>query len=212
MYMSIIYNLSIDKSAILILMNQKGPACRQAGFAPILIVILVAAALLGGYFIYQKSTNKPTSSPEPSPLSTKAPSEVEDPITKWKTYQDIRERYTFRYPPEWQLTSDNIDKQTGYARFSYWESGKKYDVIIGAYGHGGPKADDSKSDTLTYANLSYSQDSWIKNNKPFYVVARPNVTVKGDWGGNMEINLPDNNPEKYLELFHQALSTFKFTQ
>lgn len=71
----------------------------QKGFVPILIVILVAtAALLGGYLVYQKSTNKPTNSPEPSPLSTKAPAKVEDPTANWKIYTDPDFNFTFKYP------------------------------------------------------------------------------------------------------------------
>jgi len=43
-------------------MNQKGLPVRQAGFAPILIVVLVAIVTsVGGYFVYQQFQTTPTS-------------------------------------------------------------------------------------------------------------------------------------------------------
>lgn len=47
----------------------------QKGFAPILIVILVAAALLGGYFIYQKP-NKPKTIINPEGYSGPPPEKI----------------------------------------------------------------------------------------------------------------------------------------
>lgn len=69
--MSIIYNLSIVKSAIINLMNQKG-------FVPILIVIILAAALLGGYLLYQKQT----------PVKSEPPGLTVTPDNKSSTFKD----------------------------------------------------------------------------------------------------------------------------
>lgn len=75
----------------------------QKGVGVILIVILVtAAALLGGYFIYQKQP-KPTPSPQPSPLSTEAPAKVEDPTANWKTYTHPLKFFSFKVPSDWIL-------------------------------------------------------------------------------------------------------------
>lgn len=76
-------------------------ALNQKGLAPILIVILVAAALLGGYLVYQKQP-KPTSSAEPSPLSTEAPAKMEDPTTNWKTYRNEQYKFEFKHPQSWE--------------------------------------------------------------------------------------------------------------
>ena len=45
----------------------------QKGFAPILIILLIAVAL-GGYLIYSKSQSKPTVQPTPQPSSSPAAS------------------------------------------------------------------------------------------------------------------------------------------
>lgn len=81
---------------------------KQKGFAPILIILILAAVLLSGYFIYQKQT-KPISSPEPSPLSTEAPAKVEDPTANWETYTNTKYGYSFKYPTNLSI-KENIDQ------------------------------------------------------------------------------------------------------
>jgi len=51
--------------------QQRDPACRQAGFAPVLILLIVAlagAGLYGAYYLgTQKSTKTPLVTPTPTP-------------------------------------------------------------------------------------------------------------------------------------------------
>lgn len=82
---------------------------RQKGIAPILIVLLIAAAV-GGYLIYQKQT-KPSIVPQsvtqssPSPVaSSVATSSAE--TTNWKTYKD--NNLSFKYPSEWSTSTRSI--------------------------------------------------------------------------------------------------------
>lgn len=77
---------------------------KQKGFAPILIVIIIAA-LVGGYLIYQNQT-KPTpppttqltSAPTPTPESTNSAE-----TANWKTYTDAENGFSISYPGEFAV-------------------------------------------------------------------------------------------------------------
>lgn len=78
----------------------------QKGFAPILILIILAT-LIGGYVIYQRQ-NKPTPNsqlntktavPSPSP----APDIKLDPSGKFKRYTNKIDKYSVNFPPDWNL-------------------------------------------------------------------------------------------------------------
>lgn len=84
--MSSIYNLSRGKSVILSLMNQKR-------IAPILIVILITATILGGYLIYQKQT-QPSLDPQYS-ISI-------DRQNNLKTYTNKKAGFSVQYPINYQ--------------------------------------------------------------------------------------------------------------
>lgn len=90
----------------------------QKGLVPILIV-LILAALVGGYLIYQRqlkpvptTTLSPqqTTQPSPSPADTSpvpngtgasgTPNGVAE-TAHWKTYTDDKKQFSFKYPKEW---------------------------------------------------------------------------------------------------------------
>ena len=82
-------------------MKQKGLPVRQAGLAPILIVVLIAVLAVGGYLIYKLPR---TSVSPPAPQTTPAPSPTPDATTNWKTYQTERDNisFSFKYPSIWE--------------------------------------------------------------------------------------------------------------
>lgn len=83
----------------------------QKGLAPILIIILIAVAIIGGYLIYQKqleSVFQQTQS-TPAPVFKKessAPAEIAD----WKTYTNKDMSFSITYPPNWQIIIDKPNK------------------------------------------------------------------------------------------------------
>jgi len=102
---------------------------KQHGFAPILIVTILAA-VLGGYFYFQKSQTSPTTPTSPihacspdskmcsdgshvsrippncdfAPCPTSSTTSSAD-MTNWKTYTNTKKGYSFKYPSDWQLLS-----------------------------------------------------------------------------------------------------------
>lgn len=74
----------------------------QKGFAPILIIIILAMVALGGYLVYQKQTKLPASSPQTA-------QSVSNETENWKTYTNTKYSYEFKYPSAWSLgeTTEN---------------------------------------------------------------------------------------------------------
>lgn len=119
-------------------MKQKGLVLSEynesKGFAPILIVVMIAA-LVGGYLLYQNQT-KPTplpttqltSTPTSSPESTNSAE-----TTNWKTYTNKDNYFSFKYPPMFTVTekketfesnNNNGRKMTNNQYFYSFSTGK----------------------------------------------------------------------------------------
>lgn len=181
---------------------------KQKGLAPLLIVVIIALAV-SGYLIYQK---KATSNPIPTPLPQQTPQPSPSPADEtanWKTYTNAKLGYSFKYPQDWIDRSTDIDKQQNIVRLVYIVADKEHTFFVGAKERGGPPADEIEGTTVKYGNTSFSRRIWMKDNKPFFIVARPdNYSV----AGGIEINLPPDSPDTYIKVFDQILSTFKFTQ
>lgn len=92
-------------------MTQKGRACRQAGLAPLLIILVLAGAIVlagGGYYLDRQNSIFPKSDldyfiKDEQSLKNRIsaekpiPTPVEDFINSWLTYSS--DKYTFKYPP-----------------------------------------------------------------------------------------------------------------
>lgn len=84
----------------------------QKGLAPILIV-LILAALVGGYFLYQqqaKSPSAPTTPPATSSTFQPSPSPA-DQTANWKIYTNNRANFSFSYPNNWFI-SEQVSNNT----------------------------------------------------------------------------------------------------
>ena len=75
---------------------------KQKGFAPIIIIVLVAIVASGVYFLGTKNILKlptsfslPTISPSPTPTP--------DPTANWKTYTNYEYGYSVKYPSDWKV-------------------------------------------------------------------------------------------------------------
>ncbi len=90
---------------------------KQKGFAPILIVLLIALAV-GGYLLYQKQTRpdvvsqpvvQPSSNPVISPVASDSAETTNSDLigANWKTYTNTNTKYGFsvKYPESWYFIS-----------------------------------------------------------------------------------------------------------
>lgn len=84
----------------------------QKGFTSILIVVLIALAVTGGYLIYQKqfrttSTSQQTTKPILTSTLSPEPSSSASAVN-WKTYSNKQfdMQFSFRYPSTYALTTE----------------------------------------------------------------------------------------------------------
>lgn len=103
----------------------------QKGFAPILIILILAAAFLSGYFVYTNYSNnqtklatsptvQPTTQSSPSPTATSPAPTGNGETAHWKTYifsVANPDSYSLKYPPDWEENDQgnpNLIQLTNY--------------------------------------------------------------------------------------------------
>ena len=99
----------------------------RRGFAPIIIIALIAAFLIGiaatvGYFkLKPQPTTTPQSTSTPADLSSDLSAKylssvetqvLEDETANWKTYTNIQYSYSLNYPNEWIVKEENSPVDT----------------------------------------------------------------------------------------------------
>ncbi|MCL4366322.1 hypothetical protein M1437_03790, partial [Patescibacteria group bacterium] len=99
------------------------------GFAPILIVVLIAV-IIGGYLVYSGKINLNKSQTTNNPITQNLPSTtVRDETTNWKTYENSLSKYTLKYPSEWGFRDVDIklfSKEDQKVLISYTAFGEVY--------------------------------------------------------------------------------------
>lgn len=106
----------------------------QKGFAPILIILLIALAI-GGYLFYSDKIPLPQTT---SPLSPSASQEPNGSLetANWKTYTNTKYNFSFKYPS---------DDSKEYGTFK----------LLGE--NNNPKEMDGNLERLSYVNIGYPQ-------------------------------------------------------
>lgn len=91
----------------------------QRGLSPIIVIMMVVAVvtLIGGAYYLdlgaQKNNIEPTPVVDITPSST-PPTTSTDETANWKTYSNQNIAFTFKYPPNVELTEENV------IRLSLW--------------------------------------------------------------------------------------------
>ena len=178
----------------------------------ILIYLAIGTILYAGvyYFILGKQSSKPYSQPVIKTTVSPASSMDSKPTADWKTYEDKSGQYSFQYPAEWNLSSEETanDPKKVEVKLHFTEEGNQYQFMIAQGGSGGPISDKIEDARATYGGKQFTKKTWIKNGKPILISLIPD---KADIFNHIEISLPSGNNQKYVSLFDQILSTFKFT-
>ena len=86
--------------------------------------LLAGSAYAGYYYGTQQVQQPETPSPvvsQPTPKPTPTPTQpVTDPTAGWETYTDIERRFSFRYPPAWEMNKVRGRMTGEIVSFDFW--------------------------------------------------------------------------------------------
>lgn len=174
----------------------------QKGLAPILIVILIAAAV-GGYLVYSGKINlnqgKPTPAYRPPDAVTMSKSQNDD-TANWKTYvgtgTDGVSKFSVKYPSGWLLE--------GRILYPFGKNDLAYKVVLGAGGQDVSEAQEIKTFPGGSAKYYWNKNEFSAGGYASFT-ADKNAYI-------FEMNVPIDKASEYQKVFDQILSTFKFTK
>ena len=190
----------------------------QKGLTPIVIILLIVAAIVGGILFYQKQTAQNTilnkdQSLYSGPPKTEKKLVAEQIPDNWKTFsaKDYDIYFSLKYPDDWKAV-DQYGKRVIYYTA---EDKKQYEIEVCAVARGiqppPREVEQTAGEALDSNGLVILKQTWkFKDTNAVYFVdgdiahSNSNVLCK------VRFNLPENNQEKYLKIFDQILSTFKF--
>jgi hypothetical protein len=152
---------------------------RQKGFAPVLIIAIIAALVGIGFWGYkagilnislpQKQSETVSTSPTPTigpTTGSPTPSSVSTPTTEWKTYTSTRFSITFSYPAKYVLdnTYENTYPDQGFIHL-YTQEG--YEQVKAKEPRGGPASigigvysNPQRLSALEWAKLNTAQSNF----------------------------------------------------
>jgi hypothetical protein len=192
---------------------------RQKGFAPIIILLVIVALGLFGYFAFAKgylSVNLPKPLASVIPSAIPSPSITPDPTANWKTYNNSSLGFEVKYPADFTTKVDSIPNNGVQVTFN--NSKQKGILII-------KRPNNNPASNKQYGSLE-EFDPRIKNFMPILIggnkawdsgtyttqgdtIQRDIVLLNGDsvWA-IQDIQLEDHPNDT----FNLMLSTFKFTE
>lgn len=167
----------------------------------LLVGILIIAVAGGAYFLGKSTSPKPTATPtviSQTPQPTATPSSTPDETAKWKTYigetaytNDGSSTFQIKYPSEWQI-EDNMLYPIGKNP----DKGLETVIILGAGGHGGPKAQGEKIYPAGKANYFLDKSYGKMNGYTTFSI--------GNYSYIFEIK---NLPIQFEDIFEKILQT-----
>ena len=203
----------------------------RRGFAPIIIIALIAAFVIGigatvGYFKLKPKPTVPTSQVQPSPTPADLSSETQvkdDETANWKTYKNAQYGFEVKYPPQWGVE----DRKT---EFIISDGSLNFYIIPSNAGRGTYFTETRKS-SIDVSNVKGERTNFLTDNKEVFIsmINFPNYNKNGWSYGYLELSA-SGSPElevdtivseetgkqsvkgkvENFEVLDQILSTFQF--
>lgn len=191
---------------------------KQKGFAPIIILVLIALAV-AGYFGYKNYWPNPKTSEETPLISMPTPVATADPTANWKTYKNTNPPYTLQYPNQWIFDESAHGECVGPTFFT--SSTKKSWLTICRVDNPDGLTGSEKMwrDSNGYTNITSTKinglnaitseiqqfESQYEFNVEFEATSKTDLL----W---FHLTTEVSGKENNKKLFDQILSTFKFTK
>lgn len=179
---------------------------RNSGFIHFLLIFIVSAVvLIGGFFIFSNRNELKAPTEETTAISTIISN---TPSTKgdWKTYINSKEGFSFEYPADWPNAVESIHTTQSGNSLSSVDFGNKLDVQISGYS----TPINLEEIISIHKNIS---DLSTKNFKAFKfdINDKTNIVISRDLKSLRVITLEYDKIQEDA-VYIQILSTFKFTR
>lgn len=185
----------------------------QRGFAPILIILLISAAI-GGYLVYSGKIDLPQKQNDQS--SATAVDETADEAKplfyeNWKTYTNQKHKFDFKYPEGWTI-KEEIDPRRAFGLMSTQVSAPSKQSFIDIVVQAGTKEQIEKELGNNPTKDSMGNITvWVQETGGIGKVYSFPSIIEGQII-NIVYGVVPESPKSEVQVIDQILSTFKFTQ
>ncbi len=170
--------------------------------------------------------SQPTTKPTPTPEPTTPP--ITDPTAGWETFTDVERRFSFRYPPTWEMNKVRGRMTGEIVSFDFWGPTQKpntelYDGIAVIFAERENTEDLSSKEYALKENPPERDTGVTESEETISVGGRTGYKlVVSGLGKSILIYLPLGNKileiiifgaidnAQYSNQYNQILSTFKF--
>lgn len=187
----------------------------QKGFAPILIVLLLAIISVGGLLMYwnqTKSTNtiqQITQTPAPTFTTTaiqtaSSSTSLSDETANWKTYIDDKYGFTFRYPSFLLVSVNELNYEApSIKQIGFYNPNNKEKFDPDAINMNILRYDINRAKENEDLKNGFSED--VAGNKLKRNVIEKEIIVGGRKGNEFTINFLDNETQEPVFLEYEFL-------
>jgi hypothetical protein len=190
------------------------------GFAPILIILVIVAVVIVGYFVYRnyRSTTQPIIQPTASVVTlatpvqvtqstSPTPSDATNSTANWKTYINSQYKFSFKYPNTYTTEMTNY---TGFLTTISLIDPKYGEMYIVGLSDTGQESVgcDSRCKITTIKVDGYDA---VDYGLPEVQNPAQQIVQFSRNGLYFQFQFPDDENQTELDTFNQILSTFKFT-
>lgn len=181
------------------------PSNKMKLMIPVLALILIIIAGVGGYYLSTKKTNSQTASNNanksptlfPSPPQGSTPTPINNKIADWKTYQNEDYGYTINYPSGW--TTERADQGANVINQKY-----RYYLIL-------TKTDPSGQNGDYWISLEVSTPSALTEDYINSASSATKTTVLGLNANKLEFRSTPQSPSRTEYYFERNSSEYKIS-
>lgn len=195
----------------------------EAKVRPWILIVLGVVVIAGGFFTYwnvYRNRGAVTLNVSPTPtVSTAKKSPSASPTTSpsipadWQTYTNSEYGFSFKYPKDWILSSDNLSSSNatgGRAKLTISKSDNEKIEIIGNFEGGFEDAAYFYSAEISNGKIVVTDRKANEGSANYVALNVLNITQ--DKWINILFYYPTDNKTDALNIFDQILSTFQFTK